>query len=174
VKLCRAEGCDRRVLAKGLCGSHYSQVARGRPLTVIFPKNVRGTQPCAFEGCDRTNRTRGFCHAHYGQHRRGNVLTPIKAPGTQGFHNSQGYRELFLPTHPNAQKSGKVAEHTVVMAAKLGRPLRKGENVHHINGVKDDNRPENLELWTVSQPPGQRVRDLTWGDPPHWSLGAKG
>lgn len=37
-------------------------------------------------------------------------------------------------------------EHRIIAAIKMGRPLRRGEVVHHINGIKDDNRPENLEV----------------------------
>ncbi len=63
--------------------------------------------------------------------------------------------------HPNRHPTrGTVAEHRVVMETQLGRVLARHENVHHKNGVRHDNRIDNLELWAVPQPYGQRVDDL--------------
>lgn len=55
----------------------------------------------------------------------------------------------------------KVRAHRLIMEQQLGRSLLPHENVHHTNGVRHDNRPENLELWSTSQPSGQRVEDKT-------------
>lgn len=63
------------------------------------------------------------------------------------------------PTHPNAGINGTVLEHVKVMSEVIGRPLFPDETVHHKHGVKDDNRPEKLELWVSRHPKGQRVED---------------
>jgi hypothetical protein len=79
---------------------------------------------------------------------------------TGRYVNAAGYVLVWRPEHPEAPKQkGYVLEHRLVMEEVLGRPLRKGENVHHRNGQRADNRPENLELWTKPQPSGQRSEE---------------
>jgi hypothetical protein len=88
----------------------------------------------------------------------------LESPSWKGGRNknSNGYITLTRAIFPGHEKYARnqVPEHIVVMARYLGRALLPGETVHHKNGIRDDNRLENLELWACNHSYGQRVSDL--------------
>ena len=93
---------------------------------------------------------------HYGRvYRTGDPgpAGPLKNKHGQGHIDKAGYHQIVVDGR-------RMQTHRFIMEQMLGRRLEPFENVHHINGIKNDNRPENLELWVKPQPAGQRVRDL--------------
>lgn len=78
-----------------------------------------------------------------------------RGPNASGWKGGRimrrGYVMLYMPGHPRADIKGYIPEHQVVACEARGRDLEPGEVVHHVNGVKDDNRPENLEILTADE-----------------------
>lgn len=85
--------------------------------------------------------------------------------------NKDGYIEVYQPNHPFARKGNRrVLEHRLVMEQMIGRYLEPGEVVHHKNGDKQDNRPENLELFANN---GDHLAATLVGQCPKWTEDGK-
>lgn len=143
---------------QGLCGSHYARKRDGRPLDPPFQERRTG---CDVDGCEDKHESGGLCSFHGQRKRHGIPLDRPKRGTGQRRKDSRGYVVVLS----DGDRKGRIFEHRLVMEEHLGRKLTKDETVHHKNGVRDDNRLENLELWVSSHPAGQRVHELVdWAE----------
>lgn len=116
-----------------------------------------GASPCLGGGCVRLVQSKsksGLCRSCS---RKGPLSSNWKGGKTT---NKDGYVRVKVPDgYTGKSHNGYVHEHRLVVEQIIDRPLFSHETVHHVNGDRSDNRIENLELWSSSQPSGQRVKD---------------
>lgn len=174
--------CDKPNKSTGFCSGHYARLANNIDMDAPWKKRVHDgfCKHVYADGSRCTNKhsAKGYCSGHWHRVKSGinldlpwnnkipnyedlsleNVYTKVSwhkrnNPGSRGDGYVSGY----------VMKNGKRShyrQHRLVWELHHGRELREFENIHHINGIRSDNRIENLQLWAKAQPIGQRPEDL--------------
>lgn len=131
---------------RGRCVAHQGMCA------VLDCPNPTGTYA-------KNKASRPTCHTHRYRLEKGlplNLDHKFYPNAGEWMPDKNGYMT-------RSWKGKRQVQHREVMAEHLGRMLLSHEEVHHKNGNRGDNRLSNLELWSTSQPAGQRVEDkLAW------------
>lgn len=153
-----------------VCGTPFYRqpvyIKQGRKLCSIACSNIYQTRTPVRKVCARcglemvlkpSQSARLYCS------RACDTAAKTKRP-TGRFHNGrpvlrnfQGYLTVYEPSHPSCNGRHRVLEHRLVMERIVGRILRRDEQVDHINGDKEDNRPENLQVLS----PAEHTRKTT-------------
>lgn len=129
-----------------MCNKHYRH-------TLLRERAAKGDL-CSVDGCDEPRYNRGLCGMHnHRLHRFGDVGIAERHKRESGMGHID--RNGYVTIHVDGKRQ---LAHRWVMEQQIGRTLMKNEYVHHRNGVRSDNRPENLELCATW--PGQRLDDL--------------
>ena len=156
---CSVEGCPNAATIRGWCGMHYSRWFRHGEVGTAARLKRRATDPiplCSVAECEKAAKAGGLCGMHYLRKLKTGEIgpaKPLRKPAGSGHISRDGY-------HVIATGKASRQAHRRIMEEVLGRPLRAHETVHHKNGIRHDNRPENLELWISHHPFGQRPEDI--------------
>lgn len=151
---CLVDGCHNKKRTRGYCVRHYSRLLRKGEVGAAESQIASMNGQCMIVGCESNVVSNSLCNMHYRRLLRTGELGPVERK--RAFVGSgldrKGYRVLNIAGR-------QYKEHRLVMERKLGRKLRGSENVHHLDGDRQNNDPSNLELWVKTQPSGQRAED---------------
>ena len=173
---CRVVGCEKLELVhvRGLCRAHYLRAYSWGGVAAMdalpegglsadlecFAIKHRPKRVCPVHDCTNLAR-QGKCRSHAGKIRRphGGDIALHGGVEWNRYIGDKGHISIYRKDSDGMPV--RAAEHRYVMSQHIGRDLEPHETVHHLNGVRHDNRIENLELWSSRHPKGQRVQDKT-------------
>lgn len=154
-------GCGEEVIpGRRFRQGHYSRTTKAREGYESRRKSVEAPNPSGLCMCGcgettpiytKTVPVRGYRKGDHWNYMPGHWVPFGEGnPAWKGgrWKHKTGYIYVYAPEHPSANHDGYVLEHRLVLEKTLGRYLEPNEHGHHINGVKDDNRPENLVALT--------------------------
>jgi hypothetical protein len=162
--VCSVKECGRKAVTRGWCHGHYLRWNRSGDVGEGCPLRRDVIDICVGKDCGRGATSTRYCRTHYnrwklyGDPGAGGPIQIVTGDGS--IHHGYwwtGVRPDQRHLVPHGRK--REFQHRLVTAEMLQRPLTAQETVHHKNGDRLDNRPENLEVWSSAQSKGQRVED---------------
>lgn len=150
-ELCSSQVWDSRATR---CTDHrYACAINGCP-TPAKDNSGKANKYCSMHRSrkDRTGKFENICSINGCNSLSINNSSKPRCSDHKGYKTKHGYKVVHID-------GLYIKEHRYIMEQHLGRKLYTHEEVHHKNGLRDDNRIENLELWSTSQPAGQRIQD---------------